>query len=213
MSKAAKFCLVYYYVPEDKDDPEMPNAFGVNIAIEDVKIPDIRRLFPLDGEYIFRFKSKIGSSNVWLDVKEDAKIPLFNGKIVAKATRVSWESRGDRPRQSEEEKAGSSNSSKTGSYNDVSPKPTAPQQQHQTNYNFGAEDLNLFGGNSNVQSPPVGINTSGGASFNKPSTTHHDHHDLLDFGHSHGQSTSTNNNTQPSNASKKHDLLSFDNLF
>jgi hypothetical protein len=29
MSKAgSKFCLVYYYVPEDKDDPEFPNAFG-----------------------------------------------------------------------------------------------------------------------------------------------------------------------------------------
>ena len=50
-------------------------------------------MFPLEGEYIFRFKIKIGNSVVWMDVKEDAKIPLFNGKIIMKATRVSWESK------------------------------------------------------------------------------------------------------------------------
>ncbi len=32
MSKpASKFCLIYYYVPEDKDDPEYPNAFGYKV--------------------------------------------------------------------------------------------------------------------------------------------------------------------------------------
>jgi len=28
MSNQANFCMVYYYVPEDHDDPEVPNAFG-----------------------------------------------------------------------------------------------------------------------------------------------------------------------------------------
>lgn len=32
MSKASgKFCLIYYYVPEDKDDPEILNAFGFTL--------------------------------------------------------------------------------------------------------------------------------------------------------------------------------------
>jgi hypothetical protein len=203
MSKA-KFCLVYYYVPEDKDDPELPNAFGVNLSIEEVKISDIRRLFPLEGDYIFRFKSKIGSSNVWLDVKEDAKIPLFNGRIVTKATRTSWESRGDRPTYS----APTSNATQNQAYNDVSPKqPPAQQQQQQNNYNFGAEDLNLLGtSNVGTTSAPVGgnMNQSG---FNKKPVPQHDHHDLLDFGHSHSSTPPT------TNQNKKNDLLSFDNLF
>jgi len=199
MSKA-KFCLVYYYVPEDKDDPELPNAFGVNLALEEVKIPDIRRLFPLEGDYIFRFKSKIGSSNVWLDVKEDAKIPLFNGRIVTKATRISWESKGDRSAYT----AASSNATQNQAYTDVSPKLANQQQQQQTNYNFGAEDLNLLG-TSHQTSAPVGgnMNSSG---FKKPAPQH-DHHDLLDFGHSHSSTPPT------TNQNKKNDLLSFDNLF
>jgi len=205
MSKA-KFCLVYYYVPEDKDDPELPNAFGVNLAIEEVKIPDIRRLFPLEGEYIFRFKSKIGSSNVWLDVKEEAKIPLFNGKIVAKATRVSWESKGDRTSYN----AGAASSNTSQAYNDVSPKLHSQQQQQQTNYNFGAEDLNLLG-TQNVTSAPVNMNQSG--SFTQKPSVQHDHHDLLDFGHSHSQGSNPQSQQQSSSQNKKNDLLSFDNLF
>ena len=64
----------------------------MNIAVEDVKLADIRKHFPLEGEYIFRFKIKVANSNVWMDVKEDAKIHLYNGKIIMKATRVSWDS-------------------------------------------------------------------------------------------------------------------------
>ncbi len=28
MSNQSNFCMIYYYVPEDHDDPEVPNAFG-----------------------------------------------------------------------------------------------------------------------------------------------------------------------------------------
>ncbi len=65
---------------------------SVNIAIDDVKMSDIQKNFPLEGEYIFRFKGKVANNNVWLDIKQDAKIPLHNGKIIMKATRISWES-------------------------------------------------------------------------------------------------------------------------
>ena len=60
---------------------------------DEVKISDIKAMFPLEGEYIFRFKYKYNSSIVWMDLpNESNKIPLFNGKIVIKATRISWES-------------------------------------------------------------------------------------------------------------------------
>ena len=60
---------------------------------EEVKIDDIRGLFPLEGEYIFRFKYKYNNAIVWMDLPNDsAKIPLFNGKIFVKATRISWDS-------------------------------------------------------------------------------------------------------------------------
>ena len=64
----------------------------MNQAIEDVKVPDIKQAFPLDGEYTFRFKTKVGNSKAWMDVKDDAKIPLSDGKIVMKVSRISWES-------------------------------------------------------------------------------------------------------------------------
>ncbi len=64
---------------------------SINQAQEDIKISDIRGMFPLEGEYIFRFKQKIGPTIVWLDVPENEKIPLYSGKIMMKATRLSWE--------------------------------------------------------------------------------------------------------------------------
>jgi hypothetical protein len=64
---------------------------SLNVNLEDVKLSDIRNMFPLEGEYIFRFKNKIGGSIVWMDVFEDSKLPMFNGKIFIKATRISWE--------------------------------------------------------------------------------------------------------------------------
>ena len=61
------------------------------MAKEEIKLSDIKNTFPLEGEYIFRFKSKINNAVVWMDINEDAKIPLFNNKIMMKATRISWE--------------------------------------------------------------------------------------------------------------------------
>lgn len=64
----------------------------MNQAVEDVKVTDIRQAFPLDGEYTFRFRTKVGNSKAWMDVRDDAKIPLSDGKIVMKVSRISWES-------------------------------------------------------------------------------------------------------------------------
>ncbi len=85
------FTLVFYYVPEDKDDVDVPNAFGIKKAIQDLRLTDIQAQFPLEGQYHFRFKYKHGTEYVWLDlVNPNCKIPMIDGRIVMKVTRKSW---------------------------------------------------------------------------------------------------------------------------
>ena len=84
--------LIYYYIPEDKDDIDMPNAFGIKKKLEDIRLNDIKIQFPIEGQYHFRFKYKHGSEYVWLDiVNTDCKLPSVEGKIIMKATRKTWE--------------------------------------------------------------------------------------------------------------------------
>jgi hypothetical protein len=84
--------LVYYHVPEDKDDPNYPNVFGVPHGKHNVKLTHIHEAFPLKGSYLFRFKYSHEGATVWLDLPDlDSKIPLFRERIIMKATRVSWQ--------------------------------------------------------------------------------------------------------------------------
>ena len=86
------FTLVYYYIPEDKDDISILNAFGIKKPLHDLRVSDIQSSFPLEGQYHFRFKYKHGPEYVWMDVlKPDAKPPIVDGKIVLKVTRRTWE--------------------------------------------------------------------------------------------------------------------------
>lgn len=49
--------------------------------------------FPLEGDYHFRFKYKLNNTIVWIDLNsDDDKLPIFNGRIFIKATRISWTS-------------------------------------------------------------------------------------------------------------------------
>mmetsp|Transcript_90700 Transcript_90700/g.171057 ORF Transcript_90700/g.171057 Transcript_90700/m.171057 type:complete len:181 (-) Transcript_90700:53-595(-) len=86
--------LIFYHIPADGDEAEPPNAFPVLKAGTAVKLQDIRAKFPLQGTYHFRFKMKFGeTSSVWMDVtNEDSQVPMYDGKIIAKVTRVSWNS-------------------------------------------------------------------------------------------------------------------------
>jgi hypothetical protein len=52
------FTLVFYYIPEDKDELTMPNAFAVQKEITDITLADIETLFPLQGDFFYRFKYK-----------------------------------------------------------------------------------------------------------------------------------------------------------
>lgn len=86
------FTMIYYYVPEDLDDQDILNGFAVPKS-SDVTLGDIRASFPLEGQYHFRFKHLYQKNPVWMDINNDScKVPIFNGKIIAKATRISWES-------------------------------------------------------------------------------------------------------------------------
>ena len=65
----------------------------MNLAQEEVKLTNIKTNFPLEGEYHFRFKCKYNNNVVWLDLEnDDTKLPLFNGRIFVKVTRISWNS-------------------------------------------------------------------------------------------------------------------------
>ncbi|OMJ87954.1 hypothetical protein SteCoe_10188 [Stentor coeruleus] len=86
------FTMVYYHIPEDFDDPEQPNAFGIGKPIEDIKLSDIKRLFPVEGTYIFRFKHISGKSTLWMDLKDDdSKAIAFQNRIVMKVSRINWD--------------------------------------------------------------------------------------------------------------------------
>ena len=82
------FTLVFYYVPEDKDELNMPNAFAVQKDLNDITLADIEQLFPLDGDFFFRFKYKYNNQSVWLDLNNrNCKVPKCDGKIIMKVTR------------------------------------------------------------------------------------------------------------------------------
>jgi hypothetical protein len=83
--------LVYYYLPEDRDESEKLNAFII-YKDRDIKINDIKENFPLPGKYYYRFKFKFQEKIVWIDLgNPDANLPMFDGKIIMKVTRISWD--------------------------------------------------------------------------------------------------------------------------
>ncbi|CAL1150317.1 unnamed protein product [Cladocopium goreaui] len=93
----ARPILVFYHIPGDGDEAETPNVFPVLKPDGQVMLQDIRSKFPLPGTYHFRFKLRWGPDPLqvaWMDVtNEAAQVPLFDGKVVAKVTRISWESK------------------------------------------------------------------------------------------------------------------------
>ena len=85
--------MIYYTIPEDFDDFEQPNAFGIGKPIAEIKLSDIKRLFPIEGTYHFRFKYVSNKNTLWMDLKDDQSIAIaYQNNIVMKVTRSSWES-------------------------------------------------------------------------------------------------------------------------
>lgn len=83
--------LVYYHIPEDGDSLSELNAFAIPKPQDAVTLSDIRGLFPIEGDYHFRFRNHVEGNSVWLDVSNEAStLPTYEGKIIAKITRITW---------------------------------------------------------------------------------------------------------------------------
>ncbi|CAD8145905.1 unnamed protein product [Paramecium octaurelia] len=122
------FTLIYYIVPQDNDDVEIPNAFGIGKPIDQVTLKDVKSSFPLQGEYIFRFRYKTSHNTVWLDLPTDtSQIPLFNNRILIKATRISWETQNNQSQSAQ-----------------VSQQPNAPAPQHIQNQTVNQQAFAQF---------------------------------------------------------------------
>ena len=66
----------------------MPNAYAIPKNLNDISLADIEKVFPLDGEFHFRFKYKYNTQQVWLDLNnKQCKVPKYDNKIVMKVTR------------------------------------------------------------------------------------------------------------------------------
>ena len=84
------YTMVYYYIPEDFDNVDELNAFGISKVIDEIKLSDIRQAFPISGKYHFRFKHLINKNIVWMDLNsDDCKALIFQNKIILKVTRIS----------------------------------------------------------------------------------------------------------------------------
>lgn len=59
--------LIYYYIPEDNDDPDYPNVFGIMMNKQSIRLQHLYDNFPLKGSYIFRFKVTNDNTIAWLD--------------------------------------------------------------------------------------------------------------------------------------------------
>ena len=66
----------------------MPNAYAIPKNLIDITLNDIESLFPLEGEFHFRFKYKYTSQSVWLDLNnKKCPVPKCDNKIIMKVTR------------------------------------------------------------------------------------------------------------------------------
>lgn len=82
---------VSYWVIEDEDDEKCPNVFHVGREPARIRLGDLQKLFPLPGQYHWRFKVEHQSLGyVWLDVTDAfATVPQFKGKITCKLSRLA----------------------------------------------------------------------------------------------------------------------------
>lgn len=77
---------VRYFVPEDGDDLNHPNAFRVNSS-GSLSLGEVKKAFPLPGTFEFRMLKQIGGRNVWWDLRNDSDAIAGNA-VLLKAYRV-----------------------------------------------------------------------------------------------------------------------------
>ncbi|CAI2383064.1 unnamed protein product [Moneuplotes crassus] len=82
------FTLVFYYIPEDKDDLKIPNAYAIPKDVNEITLNDIESFFPFKEKFHFRFQFQHGDQVVWLDLnKKNVKVPQYKNKIIMKVSR------------------------------------------------------------------------------------------------------------------------------
>ena len=80
--------MIYYWVPEDKDELAMPNAFILRRPISEVTLEHIEKEFSLKGDLVFRFKYNHSGTTVWLDLNnKKCPVPKYENRIIMKVTR------------------------------------------------------------------------------------------------------------------------------
>ena len=84
--------FIYYFIPEDNENENKMNIFIICKNYQDIRLQDIKDNFPLPGKYYFRFKFEFMEKSVWVDFnKPDGGLPKYDGKIIMKVTRLSWD--------------------------------------------------------------------------------------------------------------------------
>ena len=106
--------LIKYIIADDGDEISHPNIYTINSSSSSITLDIIKKVciytnnyfeiyyynyyyyyywktFPLPGEYYFRFLTLLGNDKVWLDFNDNngSSVPLFDGGIFAKVSRLS----------------------------------------------------------------------------------------------------------------------------
>ena len=77
--------FVYYFIPEDNENENKMNIFIIYKNYKDVKIQDIKDNM---------------DKNVWIDFNNPVgALPKYDGKIIMKVTRLSWEDKQQEQKQ------------------------------------------------------------------------------------------------------------------
>lgn len=80
--------MVFYYLPEDKDELTTPNAFIIRAPLAEISLERIERDFPMEGNFFFRFKYSHAGQTVWLDLSnKKCAVPKYNNQVIMKVTR------------------------------------------------------------------------------------------------------------------------------
>lgn len=92
--------FIYYFIPEDNENENKMNIFIIYKDYKDVRLQDIKDNFPLPGDYYFRFKFEFLEKSVWIDFNNpNGTLPKYEGKIIMKVTRLSWENKAQPQKQ------------------------------------------------------------------------------------------------------------------
>ena len=84
--------FIYYFIPEDNENENKMNIFIIYKNYKDIRLQDIKDNFPLPGKYYFRFKFEFMEKSVWIDFNNPVgALPKYDGKIIMKVTRLSWD--------------------------------------------------------------------------------------------------------------------------